>query len=322
MNLTNHEIISKKLVPKFGDKWTERIASIDIETVRLVEHYDDLPEDGKTAWEYKNKQDNIIPPYETLTELWDRSASLYPEFSKIVAVSIAFERDGKMRCKNISSTDESELLEELGTTLDNLYDSGFLLMGHSAKYFDFSFLRKRYVISNIHLPEILDDTGKKPWEVEFLDTNELWKGSSTGPGSSLVALCFALGVPLSKDGIDGSMVGKEYYSGNLDKIAKYCGQDAVATFNILKRYINQKIYQFDEVEYINAIISTSNELEKLLNNKKLTPKLKKHIESKELTEKDKKNLSKLLVAAITESGGKAKYQENINKVEGFLNSLK
>ena len=69
---------------------TRHFVAIDIETVRIVEKYEDLSDDWKSAWEYKNKQSGEVPFFEELSDSWEKTASLYAEFSKICAVSVTF----------------------------------------------------------------------------------------------------------------------------------------------------------------------------------------------------------------------------------------
>jgi hypothetical protein len=68
------------------------------------------------------------------------------------------------------------------------------------------------VINEIPIPPILNVSGKKPWEVNHLDTLELWKFGDFKSYTSLNLLAHSLGVPTSKDDIDGSMVWAVYWN--------------------------------------------------------------------------------------------------------------
>lgn len=236
---------------------SEEILTIDIETVRLYEKLEDAPEGLQSAWEYKNKQAGIIPDFDELSDLWERTASLYAEFSKVCAVSLAYLKDtGELRCKSYSGTNERQILEDLYNDLGLFQKSGGVkrdrLVGHAAKYFDYPFLCKRYTINGLDLPSILDVTDKKPWEQKNLCTNDLWKHGGTGPGSSLQALCVALEIPVSKVDLVGDEVGGAYFRGEIEKIATYCNYDSVATFNVFRRYKGEEIFHFEDVTYIKA----------------------------------------------------------------------
>ena len=234
---------------------TRHFVGIDIETVRIVEKYEDLSDEWKSAWEYKNKQSGEVPFFEELSDSWEKTASLYAEFSKVCAVSVAFLSKGedKLLCKEFFGIDETDLLSKLGDFLNQISASSkdFRLVGHAAKYFDYPFLCKRYIINNLVIPTILDTAHLKPWESRNLCTNaDIWKCGGTGSGSSLQALCTSLGIPISKVDLVGDEVGNAYYRGEVERIAHYCSLDTIATFNVIRRIKGEKIFQFDEVSYL------------------------------------------------------------------------
>jgi hypothetical protein len=232
------------------------VVSIDIETVRLSETFGDLPNHLQAAWEYKHKQDGVVPDWEELYELWVKSASLYAEFSKVCAVSLVLARPGKAPvCKQYVSESELMILKTLANDL-NAYakaDSKYTLIGHSAKFFDYPFLFKRYIINGLLIPSLLDTSAQKPWESKLLCTNDLWKsaGAFNTPGSSLQALCAALNVPTSKVDLVGDQVGQAYFNGELIRIADYCNLDAIACLNVFRKFKRLPIFSFDEVKYVN-----------------------------------------------------------------------
>lgn len=234
---------------------SETIISLDIETCRISEHFEDLPESYKDAWAYKNKQDGKIPTEQELSDLFERTASLYAEFSQICAVSLSFLHNGKLFCKEFYGKNEKKLLEMVGSTLDNIYVKGvnekitYRLLGHASKYFDYPFMCKRYVINQLDIPTILDTSHLKQWENMNLDSNELYRMGGTGPGSSLQALCNVLDVPISKVDLVGDEVGKAFFNKEYARIGRYCSYDTVATFNVFRRFKKEPIFQFDEVEY-------------------------------------------------------------------------
>jgi len=86
------------------------------------------------------------------------------------------------------------------------------------------------------LPPVLDIHGKKPWEVNHIDTLDLWKFGDFKHYTSLHLLASILNIPTPKDDIDGSMVGSVYWNDhNLDRIATYCSKDVVAVAQIIMR---------------------------------------------------------------------------------------
>jgi len=267
--------------------------AIDIETVRLAHNYDDLPEIYQSAWEYKNKNDGDIPDHDRLCDIWARQASLYAEFSKVCAVSIAFlDKAGeKLMCKNFAGTDEATILIELGEWLDRISKGapGYRLVGHASKYFDYPFLGKRYMINGMKIPKMLDDSDKKPWECLNQDTNTLWKLGGTGPGSSLQALCTVFNIPVSKVDMVGDQVGLEYEKGNIEGIARYCAYDTIATFNVIRRFKFEPIFQFEDVVYLDDVntapVSDIPVMEALFRTKEFTDDIKAGIREKILSKK-------------------------------------
>lgn len=232
---------------------TKHFVGIDIETVRIVERYEDLSPEWKSAWEYKNKQSGEVPFFEELADSWEKTASLYAEFSKICAVSLVFMiGDDKIKYKEFYGEDESQILNELRSFLQRMSEGSdgknYRLVGHAAKYFDYPFLCKRYIINSILIPTLLDTAHLKPWESRNLCTNQdIWKMGGSGAGSSLQALCTALAIPISKVDLVGDEVGSAYYRGEVERIAKYCTLDTIATFNVIRRVKGERVFEFDEV---------------------------------------------------------------------------
>lgn len=249
---------------------TKHFVGIDIETVRIVEKYEDLSPEWQSAWEYKNKQAGEVPFFEELADSWEKMASLYAEFSKVCAVSLVFMiGEDKVRYKEFYGEDEAVLLTDLRNFLQRMSDGAdgknYRLLGHAAKYFDFPFLCKRFVINSIQIPVLLDTAHQKPWESRNMCTNQdIWKMGGSGAGSSLQALCTALNIPISKVDLVGDEVGNAYYRGEIERIAKYCTLDTIATFNVVRRIKGEKVFQFDEV----TVVKESTQKEEI----KLVPK--------------------------------------------------
>ena len=269
------------------------IVGLDIKTVRLVDEFKDLDEGFKDAWRYKNKQDGIIPTEEELSESWKRLASLYAEFSKICAVSLAYlDPQGKLVCKEYYGENEKAILEALSVTLNNMqaHNSQYRLVGHASKYFDYPYTSKRYIINELQIPNCLDSSNLKPWEGMNLCTNDLWKCGGTGAGSSLQALCNVLGVPISKVDLVGDEVGSAYFRKEFARIGRYCSYDSVATFNIFRKFKQEDIFEFDQVQYITAY--SEDVVEKEIVEEQ--PLLQKIYATKAVTKEDKEQLKEIL----------------------------
>jgi hypothetical protein len=218
----------------------KNIFTIDIETVRMVEHYEDLPEDYKVAWYYKQKQNGIELTDENLASTWEKEASLFAEFSRICAVSVAFlSKDmSKILVKEFYGPDEKQNLTGLSELLDKIEKANpsNRLAGHAAKYFDYPFMCKRFVINGMDIPAILDTAHLKPWETKNICTNQdIWKFGGIGPGTTLQAMCTCLGVGTSKDDLTGGEVGEAYFRNEYKRISDYCNLDVVYTLKAIMK---------------------------------------------------------------------------------------
>lgn len=226
-----------------------KVAFFDIETAAQYPSYHDMPEAGQKAWQYKMRNEGVVPDEKELNEVYVRSAALYSEFNKIVAYGVGYlTPQNQLRVKTFSSEDESEVVNSLFEVFTQLGDNSFRLCGHAAMYFDYPTTVKRALANGIKLPQILELGDKKPWEVDgfILDTNVLYKGFGTSPGSSLIALCYHLDIPTPKVDIDGSQVSEYYHNGKLDVIEKYVGHDVVATFNVFRRLRYEDIILYED----------------------------------------------------------------------------
>jgi hypothetical protein len=292
---------------------SEKIIAIDIETVRLQPLFHDLDEETQESWLYTNKDKIMfeIPTTEEAVVLWEKRASLFAEFSKVCAVSLTYMNKGELRCKSITSYSEEAILRELTTVLNTFHErGGYRLLGHAIKYFDAPFLCKRYIINSMEPPLLLDESGLKPWEREMLDTNELWGGFGTGLGSNLMTLCNTLKVETSKGDLTGQDVGKAYYNGELERIAQYCNLDAIATYNVLRRFKLEPVIPQEDVIYTNKgeIIEPIPFLQAISNTRNITAAQEKELSTyvSKLPEGDKEMVRRILRAAVIDDEGKVK----------------
>jgi 3'-5' exonuclease len=229
------------------------ILFLDIETVPQYPSYKELPENWKNLWDIKagylirNKED------ETFESVYPR-AGIYAEFGKIVCISCGFIQGSgeqkKISIKSFAGDNEQLVLHEFAEMLKKW--SGTeprFLCGHNGKEFDFPYLCRRMVINQVPIPSILNISGKKPWEVNHLDTMDLWKFGDFKNYTSLNLLAQALGIDTPKDDIDGSMVWEVYWKDkNLDRIVRYCQKDVVTVAQILLRMMGEALIRPENIE--------------------------------------------------------------------------
>jgi hypothetical protein len=116
----------------------------------------------------------------TAAEAFANSAGIYAEFGKIVCISVGFIHfkglEMHFRTKSFAGDDEKKILTEFAQLLAKFCTSReHTLCGHNIKEFDIPYICRRMLINGIPLPSILQISGKKPWEIAFIDTLELWK---------------------------------------------------------------------------------------------------------------------------------------------------
>ena len=231
----------------------EDVLFLDIETVPQTPDYSLLPDDFKPFWD--KKATSLIKDGETPESIYAR-AGIYAEFGKIICVSVGFivYRDGEIffRVKSFYGDDEKALLIGFSAMLNRFGAKPKAnLCAHNGKEFDFSYISRRMLINGVEIPELLDVAGKKPWEVKFLDTMELWKFGDYKNYTSLNLLSKIFNIPSPKDDIDGSQVAEVYYKEkDLERIVKYCEKDTLTVAQLLLRYKNEPIINPDNIERV------------------------------------------------------------------------
>ncbi len=229
----------------------ENVLFLDIETIPQFSDFSDLPERFKDLWTEKAKTFREEKP---AGEVYER-AGIYAEFGKIICISVGIVTDKperKLRLKSFYGDDEKQLLEDFFAMLNKyFYKSDNLLCAHNGKEFDFPYIARRGLINGLKIPAILDNSGKKPWEVKHLDTLELWKFGDYKHFTSLNLLTAIFDIPSPKDDISGSDVAKVYYSEkNLPRIVHYCEKDVLAVVQLYLKYKGESIIPDDKVESV------------------------------------------------------------------------
>ena len=219
----------------------EHILFLDIETVPQHPDYSSLDETTMHLWEQKATA--LCKDGQTPASIYER-AGIYAEYGKIICISLGFvhkNADNQLafRLKSCYSDHEPELLKEFLEALHRfeMQHTPVFLCAHNGKEFDFPYIARRMLIQGIDLPAALDMAGKKPWEVPFLDTMDLWRFGDYKNYTSLKVLTHVLDIPSPKDDIDGSQVANVYWQEkDLPRIVRYCEKDVLAIAQIMLRY--------------------------------------------------------------------------------------
>jgi DNA polymerase elongation subunit (family B) len=208
------------------------ILFIDIETVASTNNFSELDERMKSQWSRKASFFKREPK-QSEEELFHERAGIYAEFGKVICIAVGkyFELESGelgLKTKVYSGDDEKILLLEFKAMLEKMDASTLRLCAHNGKEFDYPYLCRRMLIHAISLPATLNLSGKKSWEIQHLDTLELWKFGDYKHFTSLDLLAAVFNIPSSKNNIDGSQVNHIYHTEkNLDRISEYCRGDVV-----------------------------------------------------------------------------------------------
>jgi uncharacterized protein YprB with RNaseH-like and TPR domain len=231
----------------------EDVMFLDIETVPGSPAHELLDPVLQTLWNKKSKQ--FRTPEQTSADVYER-AGIYSEFGKIICISVGVIKEKNpisLRLKSFYGDDEKTILTDFSAMLLKFSKGNreSLLCAHNGKEFDFPYIARRMIINGLVIPEILDNAGKKPWEIKLLDTMDLWKFGDYKNYTSLELLTTILGIPTPKDDIDGSMVAGIYYVENdLERIVRYCEKDVLAIAQVMLRFMNMPKIENEDIESV------------------------------------------------------------------------
>jgi len=210
---------------------------IDIETVPLLYNWDLLPEGLQHHWQHKMNflrlnDEQLADPQAVFRD----RAGIYAEFGKVVCIGMGYVseqgRITEVRLKSLKNDDEKELLQSFCDTIKTFTEQHkeIIFCGHNIKEFDIPYICRRMLINGMELPDCLNISGLKPWQINHQDTLELWRFGDYKNYTSLDLLAQVLDVPSSKSDIDGSMVAATYWEQHdLERIASYCLRDIYTT---------------------------------------------------------------------------------------------
>ena len=177
---------------------------------------------------YEAKQAKAAARGREFTQTYEEyldSTGLAGEFGRIVAIAYALD-DGPVE---VLWGEEADILRgfwEVAATADQF-------IGHNILDFDFPFIFKRSIILGIK-PSKKDLSFARYRNSPIYDTMRVWDHwgrNSTG----LDVLAKALGLPTSKDVMDGSQVGTYYREGRIEEICTYCKKDVALTREVYRR---------------------------------------------------------------------------------------
>jgi len=225
----------------------EKCLYVDVETASIERDLETLERTNPrlaALWEKRADFYRGTKKYELLNDhdIFREKASLEAEFSKIVCVSFGTFNEGSpdgMKMMSFSGTDEKDILNKTNKVLNNATQKGFTLCGHNIKGFDVPVIGKRMIYNGIEPTGMLKIYGKKPWEVSFVDTSDIFSFGNWGlqRALSLDILTCSLDIPSPKSELDGSKVSEYFWTGRIEEITTYCEADVQATMLVMKKLL-------------------------------------------------------------------------------------
>jgi len=218
------------------------ILFIDIETISAEADYASLPEPMQKAWD-KKMQYLASEKEVAAADLYFDKAGVYAEFGKVIVIAAGFLRISEhdeisMRVKSFGGDDEKDVLLDFKELVEKYNPKYLHLCAHNGKEFDFPYLCRRMVVHGIKLPNALDLSGKKAWQVPHLDTMEMWKYGDRKNFTSLDLLAALFDIDMREAvKVEGNEVNKVYYEEqDLQKIINDCRQDVAVLAQVYLKF--------------------------------------------------------------------------------------
>lgn len=174
----------------------------------------------------------------TTDELYKLKASLEAEFARAVCISFcSFSQFGEKKTMSFYGIDEVDILNKANKVFNNAISAGFKLCGHNIKGFDVPFLGRRMIYNGIQPSRILQVSDKKPWEIPFIDTIEIFSFGNWASQKSLSLdlLTACLNIDSPKEDISGKEVSEKFWAGEYERIKEYCEKDVLSTVLVLEK---------------------------------------------------------------------------------------
>lgn len=222
----------------------QNILFLDIETVPDHEYFTDLDPALQTLRTKKTQRfpDDLKQELDDAS-LYENRAGIFAEFGKIICISLGYITKNhdwvrEMRMKSFAGDDEKRILMDCFDMMESYFSAtNYRICGHNITEFDVPYISRRAVVHDLSLPSILHTQGKKPREINHLDTLEMRKFWDRKAFVSLDLLTRVLGLPTPKTDISWEQVAGVYYKEkDLNRIVAYCERDIIAVATILKKY--------------------------------------------------------------------------------------
>lgn len=234
-----------------NQKRFKNLLFIDVKTVAGAVSFDQLDARLQQLWENKISRYKNEEPW-TTAEWYDNRASFSPEFGKIVSIGVGgliWDDDDVPRLKIKVLADDNEL-----TILDAFSQivarskAAPTFCAHNGKEFDYPYLCRRMLVHDLALPEVLQLSGRKPWEIPHIDVLEQWQFGDKRHYIPLDLLAATLNVPAPPLDWFGDQTSFVYHRENgLARIRQYTENSILMLVQVYLRMVNVPIVAANQV---------------------------------------------------------------------------
>lgn len=212
----------------------------DIETAGQWRDFDEFVDNDKRGSDlFKSKFEKMrwSEKYSSINEAYLDNAGIISTYGRIVCISFGYiDNDGQKRITSFYGEDEFDIVNSFNNLLQKIEKKSFNLSGFRINHFDIPWILHKchkYGLKPANMIYIYD---KKPWDMRIKDMSDDWRQKFAW-AFSFDEMCYELGVDSPKQDMNGSEVHKSFWSGEIDKIKRYCESDVSASIDVsLKLY--------------------------------------------------------------------------------------
>ena len=261
----------------------EQCIFLDVETVSGEKSFDNLSPDLQLRWvnkvekwikysdsskakildavfqEFESQENNFDPKllfdiykkYQNSnpTEQYSQVAGLYPEFGKIICITIGSFKNKEFQ-KISFIGEERDLLANFQFGINKTYErlikefGDVWVVGHNVSFFDVPYITKRMAINGLLTPSFLHQPFLQPWNKKIIDTATEWRVGNTTGDATLETIMIVLNMENPKNSVvNGEKMSEYYYSDvcDINVIADYCENDVQSVKNLFVYLQNLKV---------------------------------------------------------------------------------
>lgn len=234
---------------------TEKLAVIGIETASSYPNFETIqkesPKKAKLWQEYYEKQisskENVFTDTLDHEHAYKKYGGLYADYGRITNITITVyltkseKHKGEPKIVSLSCVGSNE--KEIILRANKIISNKIWIGGHNITNFIIPFLSRRSIINGVRISENINVTHKKPWDMNILDTMNLWSFGSKNTGtSSLASISSSLDIgDVDKvcRGCDMSFIF--WKDRDFQKIADHCENNTSIVMKTLLRFANPEI---------------------------------------------------------------------------------